>query len=137
MNMRSQSAEYRRALVLLLPRLRDRSSATVTRLPATTAGAAALDHDAALPPLLAPKAVAGEYAGCFLAAMLLAAEGLAFGPTAGFREADPELGVIPYDGRALPRPRRELRELPRRFPGEVANLRWMQKPRAPARGFCF
>ena len=61
-----------------------------------------------LPPLLAPKAVAGEYAGCFLAAMLLAAEGLAFGPTAGFREADPELGVIPYDGRALPRPRRLL-----------------------------
>jgi 3-oxoacyl-(acyl-carrier-protein) synthase len=62
----------------------------------------------ALPPVLAPKGVTGEYAGGFLAAAILAADGAAFGPTAGFAEVDPDLAVIPYDGRPLARPRRLL-----------------------------
>jgi 3-oxoacyl-[acyl-carrier-protein] synthase II len=61
-----------------------------------------------LPPVLAPKAVTGEYAGGFLAAAVLAAAGRPFGPTAGFAEPDPELGVVPHDGAPLPAPRRLL-----------------------------
>jgi 3-oxoacyl-[acyl-carrier-protein] synthase II len=61
-----------------------------------------------LPPVVAPKAVTGEYAGGFLAAAVLAATGRPFGPTAGFAEPDPELGVIPHDGAPLPPPRRLL-----------------------------
>jgi 3-oxoacyl-(acyl-carrier-protein) synthase len=57
-----------------------------------------------LPPILAPKATVGEYGGGFLAAAVLAAGGTPFGPTPGFAEADPELGVVPYDGRELPPP---------------------------------
>ena len=60
--------------------------------------------DAALPPVLAPKAVTGEYGGGFLAAALLAAAGASYGPTAGFAEPDPRLGVVPHDGRRLPPP---------------------------------
>jgi len=60
--------------------------------------------DAALPPVLAPKAVTGEYGGGFLAAALLAAAGAPYGPTAGFAEPDPRLGVVPHDGRRLPPP---------------------------------
>jgi 3-oxoacyl-(acyl-carrier-protein) synthase len=61
--------------------------------------------EAALPPVLAPKAVTGEYGGGFLAAAVLAAAGAPCGPTPGFAEADPELGVVPHDGRPLAPPR--------------------------------
>ncbi len=62
----------------------------------------------ALPPVLAPKGVTGEFGGGFLAAAVLAAAGaggVAGAPTAGFRELDPELGVAPHDGSPLPPPR--------------------------------
>lgn len=58
-----------------------------------------------LPPVVAPKATTGEYGGGHLAAAILAAAGRPFGPTAGFAEADPELGLVPHDGRPLPPPR--------------------------------
>jgi 3-oxoacyl-[acyl-carrier-protein] synthase II len=57
-----------------------------------------------LPPVLVPKGVTGEYGGGFLAAVVLAAAGAPFGPPAGFREPDPELGVVPHDGAPLPPP---------------------------------
>jgi 3-oxoacyl-[acyl-carrier-protein] synthase II len=62
---------------------------------------------AALPPVLAPKGVTGEYGGGFLAAAVLAAAvaGVAAAPTAGFGEPDPELGVSPHDGSPLLPPR--------------------------------
>lgn len=56
----------------------------------------------ALPVILAPKGVTGEYGGGFLAASVLAASGLDFGPTAGFAEPDAELGVMPHRGGPLP-----------------------------------
>jgi 3-oxoacyl-(acyl-carrier-protein) synthase len=56
-----------------------------------------------LPPILAPKGVTGEYGGGFLAAAVLAMDA-PFGPTAGFAEPDPELGLVPYDGSPLPAP---------------------------------
>lgn len=65
----------------------------------------ALWKDRPLPPVLAPKGVTGEYGGGFLAAAVLAAAGAPFGPTGGFAEPDPELGVVPHDGRPLPAPR--------------------------------
>jgi 3-oxoacyl-[acyl-carrier-protein] synthase II len=61
-----------------------------------------------LPPLTAPKGVLGEYGGGFLAAAVLAAGGGAFGPTAGFETADPELGITPHSGVPLPAPRAVL-----------------------------
>jgi 3-oxoacyl-[acyl-carrier-protein] synthase II len=61
-----------------------------------------------LPPILVPKAVTGEYGGGFLAAAVLAAGGAPFGPTPGFAEADPELGVVPHAGGPLPAPSRVL-----------------------------
>lgn len=64
--------------------------------------------DSALPPILAPKAVSGEHGGGLLAAAELAIEGSPFGPTPGFVEIDPELGIVPHDGRPLPPPRRAL-----------------------------
>lgn len=63
---------------------------------------------APLPPVLAPKAVVAEYGGGALAASVLAASGAPFGPTRGFSEVDPALGLAPHDGRALPAPRRTL-----------------------------
>ena len=63
---------------------------------------------APLPPVVAPKAVTGEYAGGHLAAAVLAAAGRPFGATAGFAEPDPECGVVPHDGAPLPPPRRVL-----------------------------
>jgi len=63
----------------------------------------------ALPPVLAPKAVTGEYGGGFLAAAVLAATGAPFGVTPGFSEPDPEIGIVPggpdgpYDGSRLSR----------------------------------
>jgi 3-oxoacyl-(acyl-carrier-protein) synthase len=59
---------------------------------------------AALPPVVAPKAVTGEYGGGFLAAAVLAAAGAACGPTPGFERPDPELRVVPHDGSPLAPP---------------------------------
>jgi len=61
----------------------------------------------ALPPVLVPKAVLGEYGGSLLAGALLAAQGRPFGPTPHFREPD-EGGVVPHDGRPLAPPARVL-----------------------------
>ncbi len=60
--------------------------------------------EAPLPPVVTPKAVTGELGGGFLGAAVLAASGARFGPTPGFAEPDPELGVVPHDGSPLPRP---------------------------------
>ena len=66
------------------------------------------------PPIVAFKCRTGEYGGAALAAAVLAAEGAALAPTAGFEEADPALGspslppITPIT-RALPAaPRRTL-----------------------------
>lgn len=67
---------------------------------------AALGDELALP-VLAPKAVTGEYGGGFLASTLLALGELAW-PTPGFEQRDPQLGVTPHDGAELPRARRLL-----------------------------
>jgi 3-oxoacyl-[acyl-carrier-protein] synthase II len=56
----------------------------------------------ALPVILAPKGVTGEYGGGFLASAVLAASDQDFGPTGGFGEPDPELGVMPHRGGSLP-----------------------------------
>ncbi len=70
---------------------------------------AAWEPEGDLPPILAPKGVTGEYGGGFLAAALLAAEadcagGVGgIGPSAGFAEADPELGIVPHAGGPLGR----------------------------------
>ena len=64
--------------------------------------------DAALPPVVVPKAVAGEYGGGFLAAAVVAAAGAAFGPTPGFEQLDPALGIVPHDGSPLAPPGRLL-----------------------------
>lgn len=61
-----------------------------------------------LPPIIAPKAVTGEYVGSTLATAVLACEGQSFGKTPGFEEIDSELGVRPHDGTPLPAPRRVL-----------------------------
>ena len=57
-----------------------------------------------LPPIVAPKAVTGEYGGGLLGPAVLAVAGSPFGPTAGFGEVDPELGIVPHDGAPLPKP---------------------------------
>ena len=62
----------------------------------------ALFADLPLPKVLAPKGVTGEYGGGFLASVVLAAQRLPFGPTAGFDEADPALDVVPHGGGPLP-----------------------------------
>ena len=59
---------------------------------------------ALLPPVAAPKAVTGEYGGGLFAAAVLAAAGSPLGPTPGFEEADPEVGVIPLDGSPVAAP---------------------------------
>lgn len=64
--------------------------------------------ESALPPVLAPKAVLGEYGLGPVVPAVLAAMGEPFGPTVGFQKLDPELGVRPYDGRPLPPPKRLL-----------------------------
>jgi 3-oxoacyl-[acyl-carrier-protein] synthase II len=58
-----------------------------------------------LPPVVAPKGTTGEYGGGFLVAGLLAAGGEPPGPTAGFTEVDPELGLEPWQGGDLSAPR--------------------------------
>lgn len=62
----------------------------------------------ALPSVLVPKAVLGEYGGGLLAGALLAVEGRPFGPTPGFAEVDPDLGITPHDGRPPAPPSRIL-----------------------------
>jgi 3-oxoacyl-(acyl-carrier-protein) synthase len=61
-------------------------------------------RDAPLPPVVAPKAVTGEYGAGLLGAAVLAAAGSPLGATPGFAEADPELGISPHDGSPLPPP---------------------------------
>lgn len=62
-----------------------------------------------LPPVVAPKGVTGELGGGQLAAAVLALEGAGFGPSPGFRQRDPELGLVPWGGGAFPAtPRRVL-----------------------------
>lgn len=61
-----------------------------------------------LPPVVAPKGVTGEYGGGVLGPAVLAAAGAPFGPTPGFSELDPELGVAPHDGRPLEAPKTVL-----------------------------
>jgi 3-oxoacyl-[acyl-carrier-protein] synthase II len=61
-----------------------------------------------LPPLLVPKAVVGEYGGALLTAGVLALQGAPFGPTPGFAEPDPEVGVAPHPGGTLAIPPRVL-----------------------------
>jgi len=57
-----------------------------------------------LPPIVAPKSTTGEYGGGLLGAAVLAAAGSPFGPTAGFTEMDPELGIVPHAGSPLAPP---------------------------------
>ena len=64
--------------------------------------------EAPLPPVVAPKGVTGEYGGGVLGPAVLAAAGAPFGPTPGFSEPDPELGVVPHDGRPLEAPKTVL-----------------------------
>jgi 3-oxoacyl-[acyl-carrier-protein] synthase II len=54
-----------------------------------------------LPPVVAPKGVTGEHGGGFLAAAVLAARGAEIGPSPGFHNADPELGLTPHPGGPL------------------------------------
>jgi 3-oxoacyl-[acyl-carrier-protein] synthase II len=61
-----------------------------------------------LPPIVAPKALTGEYGGGLLAAALLAAGGSPLGPTPGFATSDPGLGIAPHDGAPLTPPRTVL-----------------------------
>ena len=61
-----------------------------------------------LPPVLAPAATSGAHGGSLLAGAILAACGQTFGPTPGFAEPDPDLGITPHDGRELPSPNRVL-----------------------------
>lgn len=66
-----------------------------------------------LPTVLAPKAYTGEHGGASLAGALLALDPSCTGEaplaaTPGFREVDPELGLVPFQGGTLPRLRRLL-----------------------------
>jgi 3-oxoacyl-(acyl-carrier-protein) synthase len=61
----------------------------------------------ALPPLVAPKAVTGEYGGAFLAAAALAAGDAGAWSAPWFAEPDGECGVRPHAG-PLPRPARTI-----------------------------
>jgi 3-oxoacyl-[acyl-carrier-protein] synthase II len=63
---------------------------------------------APLPVIVAPKGVTGEYGGGFLAAAFLAAQATCLGPTAGFEEPDPEIGITPHLGAPLSLPSRVL-----------------------------
>lgn len=63
---------------------------------------------AQVPPVAAPKGVTGEGAGGFLAAAVLAVGGEVVGPTGGFAETDPELGVEPLRAAATAAPGRTL-----------------------------
>ncbi len=64
--------------------------------------------NAPLPPVHAPKGITGEYAGGHLAATVLALGGAPIACPVGFRDPDPDLGIVPYAGPPLPPPRRVL-----------------------------
>ncbi len=64
--------------------------------------------DGELPPILTPKAVTGEYGGGFMTAAALLAGGAATISDRSFRSLDPDLGIRPHDGGALPPPRCSL-----------------------------
>jgi len=64
--------------------------------------------EAALPPIVVPKAVVGEYGGGFLASAVLAVEGAPFGRVHAFGTSDRELPCVPHDGGALPSPKSVL-----------------------------
>ena len=66
------------------------------RLEAEMIRAAWGDHP--LPPVLAPKAVTGEYGGAFLAAALLAVQGEGGGAQPWFGVADEACGIAPHRG---------------------------------------
>ncbi len=53
------------------------------------------------PPILAPKSLTGEYGGGLLGSAALAVAGGHFGPTVGFGDPDPDLGVVPWAGGTL------------------------------------
>ncbi|HZI64748.1 MAG TPA: beta-ketoacyl synthase N-terminal-like domain-containing protein [Thermoanaerobaculia bacterium] len=76
------------------------------RLEADTLRAAWQDRE--LPPILAPKAVTGEYSGGFLAAAALLGGGAATLVHRAFARVDPELGIQPREPDGLPPPRRAL-----------------------------
>jgi 3-oxoacyl-[acyl-carrier-protein] synthase II len=60
------------------------------------------------PAVLAPKSLLGEHGGALLGAAIVAATGAPFGPTPGFVEVDPELGVTPFAGDGWTPPQRVL-----------------------------
>ena len=60
--------------------------------------------DRALPPVVAPKAILGEYGGGFLGAAVLAAGGAPCGRPPGCEEPDPALGIVLSGGAPLPPP---------------------------------
>lgn len=62
----------------------------------------------AVPPVLVPKGVTGEYGGAWLAAAVLALEGRPLAVPEGCGEPDPELGVEPSPSSAAAPPRRLL-----------------------------
>ena len=80
-------------------------------------GDQAPDLDTLLPTVLAPKAYTGEHGGSSLAGAMLACDpptgstsdgGAPLAATPGFREVDPELGLVPFQGGSLPPSRRVL-----------------------------
>jgi 3-oxoacyl-[acyl-carrier-protein] synthase II len=64
--------------------------------------------ESGLPPVLAPKAVTGEFGGGLLAAAALALTDDRVGSTPDFETFDPEVGIRPHDGSSLPLPDRVL-----------------------------
>lgn len=75
-------------------------------------GHQATNLDTRLPTVLAPKAYTGEHGGSSLAGAMLACDppvdGAPLAATPGFREVDPELGLVPFQGGVLPTARRVL-----------------------------
>lgn len=55
-----------------------------------------------VPPVITPKAWLGEHGGPLLTSAVLIAHGAGCGPTPGFSEPDPDLGVRPHAGGPLP-----------------------------------
>lgn len=64
-----------------------------------------------LPPITAPKGITGEYAGTYVAVAVLLAQGDEVPSTAGFEEADPELGIIPLSPHQMGRSEKGRRVL--------------------------
>jgi 3-oxoacyl-[acyl-carrier-protein] synthase II len=81
---------------------------------------------APLPPVLAPKAVVGEFGGGLLASAVLAAQGAPFGRLSAFATRDPALGVVPHDGSPLMAARRVL--VTALAPGGAAAWTLLERP---------